>query len=163
MWPEWPTDESISAKPIKYSVAGKIAAFSAKARLRNAFVSHLCSWTAKFSPIEIPTKRIKIHPVRGRRSRLQEIDPMMKSRWTGLLLASTLTFGASAIAQTAGQDMKNAGTDTKDAAKSAGSGVKKGTKKAYHKTKSGTKKAYHKTGKGAEKVGDKMQGKPDPR
>jgi hypothetical protein len=87
---------------------------------------------------------------------------MMKSRWTGLLLAATLTCAGSAIAQTAGQDMKNAGTDTKDAAKSAGSGVKKGTKTAYRKTKNGTKKAYHKTGEGAEKVGDKMQGKPSP-
>jgi hypothetical protein len=87
---------------------------------------------------------------------------MMKSRWTGLLLATTLTFASSAIAQSAGQDMKNAGTDTKDAAKSTGSGIKKGTKTAYRKTKNGTKKAYHKTGEGAEKVGDKMQGKPSP-
>ncbi len=87
---------------------------------------------------------------------------MTKSRWTSLLLAATLTFGSSAIAQSAGQDMKNAGTDTKDAAKSTGSGIKKGTKTAYRKTKNGTKKAYHKTGKGAEKVGDKMQGKPSP-
>ncbi len=48
------------------------------------------------------------------------------------------------LAQTASQDMKNAGSDTKSATKSAGSGVSKGTKKAYHKTKSGSKKAYHK-------------------
>jgi hypothetical protein len=82
---------------------------------------------------------------------------MMKSRWAGLL-----TFAGSAIAQSAGQDMKNAGSDTKDAAKSTGRGVKKGTKKAYHKTKSGTKKAYHKTGHGVAKVGDKMEGKPGP-
>jgi hypothetical protein len=87
---------------------------------------------------------------------------MTKSRWTGLLLAATLTFASSAIAQSAGQDMKNAGTDTKDAAKNTGSGIKKGTKKAYHKTKSGTKKAYHKTGHGVAKVGDKMSGKPSP-
>jgi len=43
------------------------------------------------------------------------------------------------------QDMKNAGTDTKNATKSAVNGTKQGTKKAYHKTKRGTKKAYHKT------------------
>ncbi len=51
---------------------------------------------------------------------------------------------ATIVAQTAGQDMKNAGSDTKSATKSAGSGISKGTKKAYHKTKRGTKKAYHK-------------------
>lgn len=84
----------------------------------------------------------------------------MKSRWSSLFLAATLTFASAAVAQTAGQDMKNAGTDTKDAAKSAGAGIKKGTKKAYRKTKSGTKKAYHKTGKDVAKVGDKMEGKP---
>jgi hypothetical protein len=56
-----------------------------------------------------------------------------------LALPSTATF-----AQTAGQDMKNAGRDTKNATKSVGHGIGKGTKKAYHKTKHGTKKAYHK-------------------
>jgi hypothetical protein len=43
------------------------------------------------------------------------------------------------------QDMKDAGHDTKNAAKDAGHGVKKGTKKGYNKTKHGTKKAWHKT------------------
>ena len=86
---------------------------------------------------------------------------MMKSRWTTLLLASTLTLGPlAAVAQTAGQDIKTAGTDTKDAAKSTGKGVKKGTKTAYRKTKNGTKTAVHKTGEGVSKVGDKMEGKP---
>jgi hypothetical protein len=46
---------------------------------------------------------------------------------------------------TAGQDMRNAGHDTKNAAKNAGHATKKGAKKAYHKTKRGTKKAYNKT------------------
>jgi hypothetical protein len=64
-----------------------------------------------------------------------------------LLLALALTC-APAIAQTAGQDMKNAGTDTKNAAKDAGHGVKTGTVKAYDKTASGTKTAYHKTANG---------------
>ena len=48
------------------------------------------------------------------------------------------------------QDTKNAGTDTKNAAKEAGSATKKTTKKAYHKTKHGTKKVLH-----------KISGKPD--
>jgi len=90
-----------------------------------------------------------------------------KSIWTGLLLVSTLTLGSARVfaftptsLQTAGQDMKDAGHDTKEAAKKTGHGVKKGTKTGYRKTKNGTKKAYHKTGSGVAKVGDKMEGKP---
>lgn len=74
-------------------------------------------------------------------------------RFGGLALAAALSVSlpsAAAFAQTAGQDMKNAGSDTKDAAKDVGHGVKKGTKKAYHKTKHGTKKVIH-----------KIDGKPD--
>jgi hypothetical protein len=92
-----------------------------------------------------------------------------KSVWTALFLASTLTLGSARVfastpllGQTAGQDMKDAGHDTKNAAKSTGRGVKKGTKTGYRKTKNGTKKAYHKTGAGVAKVGDKMEGKPKP-
>lgn len=55
------------------------------------------------------------------------------------------------------QDMKNAGhdtkdaardtgRDTKDAARDAGHGVKHGTQKAYHSTKRHTKHAAHRTG-----------------
>ena len=64
-----------------------------------------------------------------------------------ITLTAALCFMSPAtisLAQTASQDMKNAGSDTKSATKSAGSGISKGTKKAYHKTKRGTKKAYHK-------------------
>ena len=85
---------------------------------------------------------------------------MIKSRWTTLLLASTLTLTSVGIAQTAGQDMKTAGTDTKNATKATGKGIKKGTTTAYKKTKSGTKTAVHKTGEGVSKVGDKIEGKP---
>jgi hypothetical protein len=56
-----------------------------------------------------------------------------------------------AYAQTAGQDMKNAGTDTKDATVSAGHGIAHGTEKGYDKTKSGTEEGYHKTKSGTEK------------
>jgi len=91
---------------------------------------------------------------------------MTKLRWTSLLLVTTLSLASAslgvAVAQTAGQDIKHAGTDTKDAAKSTGKGIKKGTTTGYHKTKSGTKKVYHKTGSGVAKVGDKMEGKPKP-
>jgi hypothetical protein len=89
---------------------------------------------------------------------------MTKKLWTGLVLASTLALAPASllVAQTAGQDMKDAGHDTKNAAKDTGHGIKKGTKTGYRKTKNGTKKAYHKTGSGIAKVGDKMDGKPKP-
>lgn len=46
---------------------------------------------------------------------------------------------------TAKQDMKNAGHETKNAARDTGEGVKHGTQKAYHSTKQHTKHAWHKT------------------
>ena len=63
----------------------------------------------------------------------------MQIRRTGtLFLAGVLAVGMSsgfAFAQDgAKQDMKNAGTETKDAAKDTGHGISTGTKKAYHKT-----------------------------
>ncbi len=70
--------------------------------------------------------------------------------WEVFLVAALVcgpAYGWSQPAQDNGakQDMKNAGHESKDAAKDTGSGVKKGTKKAYHSTKHGTKKAWHKT------------------
>lgn len=54
------------------------------------------------------------------------------------------------------QDMRNAGHETKDAAKDTGHGVESGTKKTWHSTKRGTKKATHhvahETHEGAEHV-----------
>ena len=76
------------------------------------------------------------------------------------------------VAQTATQDLKHAGTDTKDAAESTGHGVSKGSKTVYHKTAAGTSKGYHKTVSGtktgyhktvhATKTGvHKVEGKPN--
>ena len=90
----------------------------------------------------------------------------------GLCMVSSLGV-VSAYAQSAGQDMRNAGHATKDAAKDTAHGVKRGsetayhktahgTTKAYHKTAHGTKKAYHATAHGVEKTGDKVAGKPAP-
>lgn len=45
----------------------------------------------------------------------------------------------------AGQDMRDAGHSTANAARDTGRATKRGSKKAYHKTKRGTKKAWHKT------------------
>lgn len=70
---------------------------------------------------------------------------MRLNRLCSLALMTAVTLALpSAFAQTAGQDMKNAGSDTKNATKSAGHGISKGTKTGYRKTKHGTKKAYHK-------------------
>ncbi len=70
---------------------------------------------------------------------------MRQSRLWSLALTTAMALALpSAHAQTAGQDMKNAGSDTKNATKSAGHGISKGTKTGYRKTKHGTKKAYHK-------------------
>lgn len=101
---------------------------------------------------------------------------MMHIRRVGtFFLAAVLVSGMSsafASAQDgAKQDMKHAGTETKNAAKYTGHGISKGTQKAYHKTsegtrtaydktKHGTKKAYHKTAKGTKHAADKVEGKP---
>ena len=57
-------------------------------------------------------------------------------------------FGLSANAQTAGQDIKNAGHDTVDATKQT-------AHKAVRATKKGAHKAAHATKKGANKVEQK--------
>ena len=55
------------------------------------------------------------------------------------------------------QDMKDAGHETKDAAKDTGRAVDRGTEKAYHSTKQHTKKTYHSTKRGTEKAWDKTE------
>jgi hypothetical protein len=102
----------------------------------------------------------------------------MHFRQLGIItLASALGFGLSsgaAFAQDAKQDIKNAGTETKDATKDVGHGVAKGTKKAYHSTTHGTKVAAdktadasktvaHKTAAGTKKTVDKVEDKPAPK
>ena len=87
-----------------------------------------------------------------------------------IVLASAFTIFLStgfAVAQaSAKQDMKAAGTDTKNAAKDTGHAVSTGTKKAYHKTANGTetaadktaagtRTAYHKTANGTKTATDK--------
>ncbi len=83
-----------------------------------------------------------------------------------LAAALCMPAGTFAFAQSAGQDMHAAGTDTKDAAKDVGHGIAKGTEKAYDATKNGTekvvgkgkhntKKAYHKTKHGTKHAAHK--------
>jgi len=92
----------------------------------------------------------------------------MKSKMFGsFVLASAIALSAGSLFAVqsdtgAKQDMKNAGADTKGAAKDTGKGVKKGTKKAYHGTKKGVKKGVHATGHGIKKTGQKIEGKSEP-
>lgn len=81
---------------------------------------------------------------------------------------SVAMLSGTAIGQTAGQDMHDAGHDTKAAAKDTGHATKRTTSKAYHKTKRGTKKVYHKTENGTrtavhktENFGDRVADKPE--
>ena len=72
-----------------------------------------------------------------------------------LVLMTILALGSSGgFAQTDNpgpkQDMKNAGSDTKQGAVDAGHGVSQGTHTAYHKTAAGTQKGYDKTKSGTE-------------
>src|SRR6185437_9721953 len=99
-----------------------------------------------------------------------ESRPLMKlsktfSRSLGVLLASALICGAGLTVRaqdnSAKQDMKDAGSHTKDAARDTGqatkSKTKKGTKKTWNKTKSGTHKAWSKTKSGTHKAYDKTK------
>jgi hypothetical protein len=65
------------------------------------------------------------------------------------------TTGVAIAQDGAKQDMKAAGTDTKNAAKDTGHAVSTGTKKTYNKTASGTKTVYHKTANGTKTATDK--------
>jgi hypothetical protein len=78
-----------------------------------------------------------------------------RNRMGTFVVSAALVVGGVApvlMAQTAGQDIKHAGADTKDAAKTTGHGVAKGTTKAYDKTKEGTEKGYDKTKAGTKKA-----------
>lgn len=79
--------------------------------------------------------------------------PILAALVGGLCL--TMTAGA----QTAGQDMKAAGTETKNATKDAGKGIARGTKTAARKTKNATKKGVHKVASGTEKGAAKVKDK----
>lgn len=75
-----------------------------------------------------------------------------------LSLAFVLAFTATPslkAQETAGQDLKDAGHDTKQAAKKTGKATKKAAKNTGHAVKKGTNKAADKTEDGARKVKDK--------
>ncbi len=75
---------------------------------------------------------------------------LCKLMLAGMLSACVAPIAFSQETQGPKQDMKDAGSDTKDAAKKTGHATKKTTKKAVHKSAKKTKE-------GANKVEDKTQ------
>jgi hypothetical protein len=73
---------------------------------------------------------------------------LLKLCFAALLVSAASIVCAQSDTGTAKQDMKDAGHDTKDAAKKTGHAVKKTTKKTTHK-------AAKKTKEGSQKVEDK--------
>jgi hypothetical protein len=108
------------------------------------------SFLQRFSPAATLSSRVLVSP---------EGVSMKIRKLRAIVLASALTIFLStsyALSQDgAKQDMKAAGTDTRNAAKDTGHAVSTGTKKTYNKTATGTKTAYHKTATGTKVAADK--------
>jgi len=96
---------------------------------------------------------------------------MRTHKWIGKLLAPALAISLGSVvvsAQTAKQDMKDAGHETKEAAKDTAHATKRTTKTAVRKTKNGAKTVGHETkegvketGRRTENAGDALAGKPE--
>ena len=81
-------------------------------------------------------------------------------RILAVVMTSALALSLSAFAQeSAKQDMKDAGHETKNAAKDVGHGTVTATKKTGHAIKKGTKKVVHGAAAGTEKGAAKVEGK----
>jgi hypothetical protein len=78
----------------------------------------------------------------------------------GMVGASGAAWGQAD--QTATQDMKDAGHETKEAAKDTGQATKKAATKTGHAVKKTTKKTVHATAKGTAKAADKVEDKTAP-
>ena len=78
-----------------------------------------------------------------------------------VLFAFVLGLGlaAGAYAQTAGQDLKDAGHETKEATKDAAKGTGQAVKTGAHKTKRAAKRTTHAAAQGVEKGADKVEDK----
>jgi hypothetical protein len=84
---------------------------------------------------------------------------MGMKRLIGYMTLALLVAVPFAVAQTAGQDAKKAGSEVKEAAKDTGSAVKKTTKKAAKRVKRTTKKAVNKSAEATEKTAAKVKDK----
>jgi len=91
---------------------------------------------------------------------------ILRTKWFTLpvLAGALLLTAAPTFAQeTAKQDMKEAGHDTKQAVKKTGHGIARGTKTVARKTKNGTKKVVHGAAKGTETGAAKVEDKTAPK
>jgi hypothetical protein len=81
---------------------------------------------------------------------------------TGGVLSLGLMLGAAAAQESASQDMKNAGHETKNAAKDVGHGTATAAKKTGTATKNTTKKVVHKGAQKTDEGATKVEGKTEP-
>ncbi|MDP9038695.1 MAG: hypothetical protein M3O02_05385 [Acidobacteriota bacterium] len=96
---------------------------------------------------------------------------MTKQAIRGVLVSAAFSAALvcnPAYAQTAGQDMHDAGHETKNAGSDVAHGTAHATKTVAHKTAHGTKTAAHKTAHGTKKawhktenLGDRVADKPE--
>jgi uncharacterized protein (UPF0333 family) len=90
-----------------------------------------------------------------RRSGDQTMRMLKRAFSFSILLLALMGPSFLAAQDSAKQDIKDAGHETKEAAKDTGRATKKVAKKTGHAVKKGTNKAAEKTGEGAQKVKDK--------
>jgi hypothetical protein len=101
-----------------------------------------------FSLMVLPAKEV-------RRTGDQTMRMLKKAFSISVLLLALMGPSFLAAQDSAKQDMKDAGHETKEAAKDAGQATKKVAKKTGRAVKKGTNKAAEKTQQGAQKVKDK--------
>ena len=91
------------------------------------------------------------------------VGPERPITMKNISLVAALVFGvgltAGAYAQSGGDDLKKAGTETKDATKDAAKGAGKAVKTGAKKTKNGVKKGTNAAASGVEKGASKVEDK----
>jgi hypothetical protein len=131
---------SIISRLHQQEVIGDGAAEGLSLRSTNGLGCRLCGVV----PSVFRRRRSSLHPKR-------QGEDCMKLK-SSILAAALAVFvvapAAASRAQTAGQDMKNAGHDTADASRQIGHKTERGTRTAAHDTAHGTKVATHKTVEG---------------
>jgi hypothetical protein len=90
---------------------------------------------------------------------LERVPMTMKKITRMATLFFCLGLAAGAYAQSAGDDLKKAGNETKDATKDAAKGTGKAVKTGANKTKNGVKKGTHAAATGVEKGAGKVEDK----
>jgi hypothetical protein len=83
---------------------------------------------------------------------------MRVSNWMAMLLAAFCCMGVTQAQ--VGQDLKNAGRDTTNAAKTAGHKTAHTTRHVVHRTSHATSRAARKTATGTRNIGRRVEDKP---